>query len=162
MEISALMDAVEQALQDRFPEENVYRDRLPKDFQRPSFVLKLGKAKTEAANINLVRKTAIVLVTCFAAMDEYGESSQEELAQREEAVLDLFAGRVWQVGDRCPAVRVGKGQGDPDLAEVRAEFSWLDVRPGYRDPEAPGAGQAPLMEDFALDVDVSAAAERKE
>ena len=163
METGALMDAVEQALRARFPGENVYRDRLPKDFQRPSFALELEKTETAAVNIGLVRKTAAVLVTCFTEVDAYGDSSREELDRRGEAVLDLLAGRVWQVGDRCPAVRVGKGLGGPDLVEARAEFSWVDVRPGYRDPDAPEAeGGAPVLEDFALHVDVSAAAERKE
>ena len=156
-----LLEAIAGAIVRLWPERPLYRDFCPADFARPSGFLYVREASSRDANIGLVEWSLEAELTLYAATDAYTLESTEALRAGQAAVLAAF-GLPVQVGDRT--VRVGARADTPGPGEAYVIFtaSWLDMRPGYRDPEAPGAGQAPLMEDFALDVDVSAAAERKE
>ena len=149
-----LMAAVEASIKTRYPEDPVYWDQLPKDFERPSFTLECQKEELSDVNIGLVRRRVTVLVTCYVETDAYYDSSREALNQRMDTVLGLFGRGFLRVEDRSVTVQAGRGTGAPDYAEISAVFDWVDRRPGYQDPEAqtPESGGAPLMEDFALHV----------
>ena len=157
MDSNGLLTAIEAMIGKAFPGEPVYWDRLPKEFQRPSFTLECQKSEAADVSVGLVRRTCTVLVTCFAQADSYGDSSREELDRRMDAVSGLL-GQGVAVGGRVLRATAVKGAGLPDCAEVQAVFSWVDARTGYQDPEdpAPGGG-GPRMEHYGLDM-----SERKE
>lgn len=156
-----LMEAVEAALNRLYPGEPVYRNDLPKDFERPSFVLECPRAAGTDLNAALVQREADILVTCMVKTDACGDSSQEELTRRQSAVMDLFAQGFLRVKGRAVKAAGEKGEQDPAAARVTALFSWVDGRPGAADPEAPydpdnpdaplGA-DIPRMEDFAINL----------
>lgn len=154
MKLNALMDAVEAAINARYPGEPVYRDMLPKDFRRPSFTMECQKVERTGVNIGLEQETVTLLVTCYAAVDAYNDSSREELNGRQESIQDIFAAGFLRVEDRRVWVQTDRGTGSPEAAEVTAVFTWMDVRPGYQDPENPGQGPggAPMMEQFEVNV----------
>ena len=141
MEISTVMSRVKAMLEETF-REPVYVDRIPKDFQRPSFAVELQKTEYQDMNLMLVRKTATILITCFVEVDAYYDSSREELNRRQDTVMGLFARGCLDVEDRHPAAMAGRGQGNPDFSEVTLTVTWSDDRPGYAAPEE----TAPLME----------------
>lgn len=147
--INAIAASLRNALEQRFPGEPVYIDELPQDFQRPSFTLECQKTELTDACAGLVQRTATLLITCFVAVDAYGDSSREALNARQDAVMDIAGQGFLQVGDRAIRVQTGRGRGSPDCAEVQAVFSWFDGRPGYEDPET---AQTPKMEHFAIQV----------
>ena len=148
MDIGALMDAAEAAIRTQYPDDPIYRDELPKDFQRPSFTLECQKDDLADAAIGLVRRTVTLLVTCYVAVDAYHDSSRKALNQRQDTVMGLFAQGFFQVEDRALTVQANRGLGNPDFAEVSAVFQWMDARPGYQDPEA---ADTPKMEHFAIE-----------
>lgn len=141
MESSTVMSRVKAMLEETF-REPVYVDRIPKDFQRPSFAVELQKTEYQDMNLMLVRKTATILITCFVEVDAYYDSSREELNRRQDTVMGLFARGFLDVGDRHPAAMAARGQGNPDFSEVTLTVTWSDDRPGYTAPEE----TAPLME----------------
>ena len=152
MYLNDILQAVEACIQARYPGEPVYRDSLPKGFERPSFALECVKEEQADVNIGLVRRSATVSVLCFVEVDAYGDSSREALNQRQEGILAIFGRGALAVGDRSIAVSARKGEGDPTMAAVSAVFAWTDARPGYKDPEAqtPETGGAPLMEHYSI------------
>ena len=146
-----LLEAIAGVIVRLWPERPLYRDFCPADFARPSGFLYVREAGYRDGNLALVEWSVEAELTLYAATDAYALESTEALRADQAAVLAAF-GLPVQVGDRT--VRVGAQADTPGPGEVR---------PGYRDPDAPEAeGGAPVMEDFALHVDVSAAAERKE
>ena len=151
--VNDILQAIEQRIQARYPGEPIYRDSLPKGFERPSFALECVKEELTDVNIGLVRRSATVSVLCFVDVDAYGDSSREALNQRKDGILAIFGRGVLTVGDRSITVSAQKGEGDPALAAVSAAFTWMDARPGYTDSEAqtPETGGAPLMEHFEID-----------
>ena len=149
IETNAVLRAVEAALGSSFPGEPVYWDQLPKNFARPSFTLEAQKEEWVDAAIGLVRRTLTVLVTGYAAADDYHDSSREELNRRESAVLALFGKGYLSLEDRALTVQANKGTGTPDFMEVSVVFSWMDSRPGYQDPET---ATEPKMGHFVFRV----------
>lgn len=145
-----IMAAVEQAIQGKYPGEPVFWDNLPKDFQRPSFTLECQKAELKDVSIGLVQNTTTVLVTCYMPVDVYGDVARKELTQRQDSVAALFGAGGFPVGDRFPHVQANRGIQSPDVAEITVIFSWMEQRPGYKDPEARDTAQAPLMEHYEL------------
>lgn len=163
MENNDIMNAVKTAIENTYPGEPVYLDRLPKDFQRPSFALELQTETLTDVNIGLVRHSVTVLVTCFVSVDAYSDSSREALNSRQSGILAIFGRGVLQVGDRTPSVAAAKGTGTPDFAEVTAVFSWTDTRPGYVDEDTAPESESgvPLMEHYTLRVGATPPANRK-
>ncbi len=145
-----VMRAVEKALYRAFPGEPVYRDRLPKDFQRPCFTLECQKTEQTDANAVLVQKKVELLITCWAEADAYGDSSREELTRRQSRVMGLFAAGSFPVLDRHLAVQATTGEQTPELAAVTGLFTWMDGRPQYPDPEGPEGAKVPLMEHIEI------------
>ncbi len=145
-----VMQAVEKGLDQAFPGEPVYWDRLPKDFKRPCFTLECQKAEETDANAVLVQKQVELLITCWAKADAYGDSSRAELTRRQSRVLGLFSAGSIPVLDRHLSVRGSKGEQTPELAAVTGLFSWLDGRPEYPGPEAPDT-EIPRMEHIEIE-----------
>lgn len=155
MKLNELMAAVEAELGARYPGEPVYWDMMPKEFKRPSFTLECQKEEETDVNIGLIRRTVTLLVTCYVAVDAYGDSSREALNERQEGVQAIFGRGYIPVGGRSLGVQANRGAGSPEVAEVTAVFSWVEARPGYQDPEKPATpetGGAPVMEQFKLNV----------
>lgn len=148
MEVNEILCAVEAGIKTRYPQEPVYWNLLPKGYARPSFTLECTTEEMADVNAGLVRRSATVLATCYADVDDYKDSERRELNARMDAVLALFGSGVCTVGDRSIRVSAAKGIGAPDASEVFAVFTWTDTRPGYKDPEV----GAPVMEHYALNV----------
>ena len=151
MNAEQLMAQVKEIISAAFPDEPIFVDRLPKDFQRPSFALELQKEAFADLNIALVQKTVTVLVTGFVEVNAYYDSSREELNRRQDRLMELFAGPSIRVDDRHPMVTANKGRGAPHFCEVRVTFSWSDARPSYHDPDDltdPVSAAVPKIEDY--------------
>lgn len=149
IETNTLMASVKAQISARYPQNPVYQDFIPKDFQRPCFTLECQKVERTDLNIGLVRWTVTLLVTCFTAVNEYGDSSRAELIDRQDGILALFSSGPLHVGNRSLTAQAKQGAGDPSAAEVKVVFSWVDARPEYRDPES---GDTPRMEQIQLNV----------
>lgn len=132
-----LLEAVRGALEERFPGEQYYMDRVPTDFARPSFLLEGGPVELEDAGCGCLWVKAVVKVTAFVAVDEYHNSHVSELVRRMAAVQELFAAEGLRVGDRVLHIVKNTGTYQFDYAEIQLTFQYQDDRPG--------AGEWPLM-----------------
>lgn len=153
MDGNDIMQAMKARLKERYPKEEVYVDRLPKDFTRPSFTLELQKNDMVDANLFLVKRTAAILVTCYEKVNAFYDSSREGLNSRQDQVLALFS-KPLPVGDRTLLPTTKKGEGTPGYNEVTVTFEWLDSRPDFVDEDTAPEQESgvPQMEDFALRV----------
>lgn len=149
MTVQNLMEAIKTMVRECWPGEEIYTDELPKDFKRPSFALECQKNETADVNPFLVQRTVTVLLTCFVEVNAYGDSSREALNRRMDTLCAHFGQGYLRVGDRALRVQTDRGVGAPDFAEVTLTFTWVDGRPAYQDPNAPGSG-IPKMEHFAV------------
>ena len=156
MDCSDIMRAMEARIQEKYPGEAVYWDRLPKEFTRPCFTLELQKNDQADANIFLIQRTAVVLVTLYEVINAFYDSSRESLNTRQDQVLALFS-KPLKAGDRTLLPTAQKGEGTPEYSEVAVTFRWLDGRPSFVDEDTAPESESgiPRMENFEINNKLS-------
>lgn len=140
MTANDIIAEVQSAIEATYPNEPVYTDYMPVDFERPSFAIELRTETASPVNIALIQYEVTLLITCFDVVDDYHDSDRLSLNDRQNSIMGIFGLDYLRVGDRVPKVRAVKGTGAPDFAEVTATFIWTDVRPGYTESDAPYMG----------------------
>ena len=131
MTLTNILEGVEAALAEQWPGAPVYRNRTPKNFARPSFLLEGGPVTQEELGGSMEQFSAA-----------YKNSDAAALAARMSEMMALFAGGYVRIGDRCPHVTGLMGDYGFDYAEVSAALVWTD---GWEAGE-----EYPLMRDIHL------------
>lgn len=126
----AITEAVKGLVEERYPENTVYMERVPVDFARPSFLVELGPVEMLDASCGCLEVKATVVVTAFVEADDYYNSHVPDLMTRMGAVQELFAVDGLQVEDRFLHVTANKGNCQFDYAETSITFQYQDDRPG--------------------------------
>ena len=137
----AITEAVKGVVEERYPGNTVYMERVPVDFARPSFLVELGPVEMLDASCGCLEVKATVVVTAFVEADDYYNSHVPDLMTRMGAVQELFAVDGLQVEDRFLHVTANKGNCQFDYAETSITFQYQDDRPvkpggGRRENEA--------------------------
>lgn len=83
----AITEAVKGLVEERYPENTVYLERVPVDFARPSFLVELGPVEMLDASCGCLEVKATVVVTAFVEADDYYNSHVPDLMTRMGAVL---------------------------------------------------------------------------
>ena len=139
-----IMDALAELIRDKFPGEEVYMDRAPVDFKRPSTLVELGQCKTDIhMGTQAVELRPVVLITTFVVVDEYHNSHLRELNRRQMVLTGLLLPGYLRVQDRAPKVAGLELEGGWDYATAKATFSYTLSRADFET-----IPQAPVMEDL--------------
>lgn len=128
LRINEILDAVAELTAERFPGLTAYRNLVRKNFERPSFLVEVGRQTMEDATRRTVERTAQVKVTFFEPVDDYHDSQIEGLSDRLTVALELFSGGAIQVDDRYLDLSNAAGEVFNDYAELTFDLSWQDDR----------------------------------
>lgn len=147
LRINDILDGVEDLTGKTFPQLKRYRNLVHKNFERPSFLVEVGRQTMEDATLHTVERTAQVKLTFFETVDDYHDSQIEVLSDRLTAALALYTGGAIQVGDRYLDLSDTAGEVFNDYAELTFTLSWQDDR-------VLEEVQASPMEQFDMDFTV--------
>ena len=116
-----------------YPEDTVYIDLCPKDFDRPSFWIEAIRKTIDSVNKRTVKVTEYFSITCFDETDNYYNSDTVNLLTRQQQVLDMFRSGYLSVDDR--AIKVKASAGGRNLAEayIDIQFEYYDERSADED-----------------------------
>ena len=128
LRINEILDAVEELVQERFPDSKAYRNQVPKNFKRSSFMVSIGPQTMDTFTRSLVDRTAQVAVSLFEVVDVTHNSQVEALNDRVTLALELFSCPAIQVGDRCLDISNVNGSNYNNYAQVTFTLSWQDDR----------------------------------
>lgn len=100
-----ILDAIEALVAEAFPQEKVYRNYQPADFERPSNLLELsgGKGYPNFSCRGVELRPKLTLTT-FVPVDAYHHGDTAQLACRQMRLLGLFLPGYVKVKDRAPHV----------------------------------------------------------
>ena len=147
-----ILDALEALVREKFPEEEVYRERVPSGFQRPSTLIILEPFEGDANfGTGVVELRPVFTLTTFVEVDEYHHSHLRALHQRQMVLTGLFMPGYIRVKDpadpkgkgRAPKVTGLKLAGGYDYDTVTVTFSLTLSRADFMEAET-----APMMEHF--------------
>lgn len=113
------------ALSRLYPNEPIYLNDVPKNFERPSFFVAQRKRETKPLNFALNEVRLTMVVACFVPVDNYNDVDREELTDRTDAVTHLFGGGVLEAGDRHLLAQAAQVKED-DLQEVEIIYLYAD------------------------------------
>lgn len=130
-----ILDALNALLVKEWPERMCYIDFLPKDFERPSFLIERVRETREDSTRYTQQIRKDLTVTCFSLVDTYKHSDQIELLKTQSKVLDLLSAGKLVVGDRAVAVTASAGGSDLGEAYVDVTVTYcedrVEARPSY-------------------------------
>ena len=130
LSFSTITQAVQELVAERYPETPIYMNRVPVEFDRPSFLVELGPVEMLDASCACLELKVTVVITAFVEADDYYNSHVPDLMTRMGAVQELFAVDGLQVEDRFLHVTANKGNCQFDYAETSITFQYQDDRPG--------------------------------
>lgn len=123
------------ALSRLYPNEPIYLNDVPKNFERPSFFVAQRKCETKPLNFALNEVRMTMVVACFVPVDSYNDVDREELTNRTDAVARLFGSGALEVSDRHLLAQSAQVKED-DLQEVEIVYLYAD-----EGREAPAASE---------------------
>lgn len=139
-----IMDGMIRRLRDRWPEMICYTDYVPQGFERPAFLVEVGKVVQEEAGGFDTRFTMEGKITIYLETDLYHHSHVPALCQREAEVMALFSHGYFPVGDRNPHVDRIQGEHDYDKAQVALSISFSERWSGEE--------QYPLLQNVSVRI----------
>ena len=123
-----IVEALEGGIAEALPGEKVYKNRLPKDFKRPSCFIEFVKKNITDANAASLTVTAEVQITGFVPTDDYYDSDSQAINLKAEALIAIFAGRCFHAGDRWLDVISADAEYGLDYVMLSAKLSYIDDR----------------------------------
>ena len=129
LSFSTITQAVQELVAERYPETPIYMNRVPVEFDRPSFLVELGPVEMLDADCACLELKVTVVVTAFVEADDYHNSHVPDLMQRMAVVQELFAVEGLRVEDWVLHVIANKGNCQFDYAEASVTFQYQDDRP---------------------------------
>ena len=142
LKLEDVLDALEREVSAIWPKCEIYRNVMPKNFERPSFYVELVEftMKPEAGTPASVSRIGKFRIVAFEKVDEYHNAQVSELDTKLDRLAGIFAKGYLPVCDRAPHAAIEKGQIlSTDAAELVVTFSWLEDLADY-------AGAAPEAE----------------
>lgn len=127
--------------------QTIYRNRYPRDFDRPSFLIETVKFDIDASTRKTVSCVDYLTITCFVEVDENGNGADGALIAVQSDVMQLFRPGFIRVGDRALKVKASTGGADFDRSYVELQLEFYDDRTDEQDT-------APLMEEFDIETEV--------
>jgi hypothetical protein len=118
--------AINGLIAERYPDDLVYVNLLPKDFARPSTLIEFESVERKPASRWTVEVKASFLVTCFVGTDEHYQSDTEALSDRQSRIMSQFACGYLSVGDRRLEVQSAYGGMDFTESTVSLKLEYFD------------------------------------
>lgn len=147
-----IIDSINDIIVELYPTCTVYIQKVPKDFDRPSFFIQLVTGASTDANVSLTDENVIIEVVYFAPVDDFNiEDEINELAVS-STLRNTFKKGYLKVQDR--ALKITKLSSTPRDSEVymSLQFEYLDSRYDDNDPDNPTniENNTPLMNNIIL------------
>lgn len=126
MTTNDIRTALKELLEEMNPEAVVYENNLPRGFVRPSYLIETIRTRRTKAAAGLMIIEVDMSITCFAKIDNFGNSDQLELVGMQDDVMTLFDCGYLPVGDRAPLISAS-------TAGVNPGESYIDLTVQYSD-----------------------------
>ena len=127
--INDVIGAINDEIVKAYPGDMVYVNLIPKDFERPSFLLMLESFNQTDANRTTVSIEMSVSITCYIKIDGHYNIETSALADRVDTVRSIFSSGYLSVIDRCIGVTIPDGGVDFTEGIIVLAFDYFDERP---------------------------------
>jgi hypothetical protein len=146
-----IADQLEALVREKFPDEPVYRELVPKGFQRPSTLIVQEPWQADAGfGPGIITMQPVFTLTTFVPVDEYHHSHLAPMHLRQVALAGLFLpGYIEMPDGRAPHVEKLEMGGGYDFDTVTVTFQYNLNRKDFMELET-----APLAERLRFRLEI--------
>lgn len=124
-----LYNSINRVIVELYPSVIVYTpERIPKDFNRPSFLIEHIKNSRVDINRTTVQKTDYFTITAYENVDKYNRADVLKLINIQDTLLNEFGVGYVTVDDRAIKVKSSSGGTDTDAVYIDLQFEYFDDR----------------------------------
>ena len=130
-----IQDEINKLLVKKYPNFTVYINKIPQDFERPSFAIEFIRNSLEEVNKGIIRETDYFTITYFAELDDYYNTDKFNLQNVLLNIQRVFRSGYIKIEDRAIKVKTSNGGSNDDEIYLDLQFEYYEDREEVKEQE---------------------------
>ena len=123
-----IQDEINRLLVEKYPNFTVYINKIPQDFERPSFAIEFIRNSPEEVNKGIIKEIDYFTITYFAEVDDYYNTDKFNLQNVLVNIQKIFRKGYIKIEDRAIKVKTSSGGSNDDEIYLDLQFEYYESR----------------------------------
>lgn len=123
-----IQDEINRLLVEKYPNFTVYINKIPQDFERPSFAIEFIRNSPEEVNKGIIKEIDYFTITYFAEVDDYYNTDKFNLQNVLVNIQKIFRKGYIKIEDRAIKVKTSNGGSNDDEIYLDLQFEYYESR----------------------------------
>ena len=123
-----IQDEINRLLVEKYPNFTVYINKIPQDFERPSFAIEFIRNSPEEVNKGIIKEIDYFTITYFAEVDDYYNTDKFNLQNVLVNIQKIFRKGYIKIEDRAIKVKTSNGGSNDDEIYLDLQFEHYESR----------------------------------
>ena len=123
-----IQDEINRLLVEKYPNFTVYINKIPQDFERPSFAIEFIRNSPEEVNKGIIKEIDYFTITYFAELDDYYNTDKFNLQNVLLNIQRIFRSGYIKIEDRAIKVKTSSGGSNDDEIYLDLQFEYYESR----------------------------------
>lgn len=128
LDLIKVRDAINKILVKRYPTLTFYIDKVPKDFERPSFLIEYVTSSQDAINKDILKEQLFYTITYFSNVDEYYNVDKMDLHSVLVETLKVFRVGYINIEDRAIKIKASSGGSNENEIYIDLQLEYFEDR----------------------------------
>ena len=130
-----IQDEINRLLVEKYPNFTVYINKIPQDFERPSFAIEFIRNSPEEVNKGIIKEIDYFTITYFAEVDDYYNTDKFNLQNVLVNIQKIFRKGYIKIEDRAIKVKTSNGGSNDDEIYLDLQFEYYEDREEVKEQE---------------------------
>ena len=123
-----IQDEINILLVDNYPDFTVYINKIPQNFERPSFLIEFIRSTPEEVSKGVIKEIDYFTITYFAEVDDYYNTDKFDLQNVLLNIQKIFRKGYIEIEDRAIKVKTSNGGSNDDEIYLDLQFEYYEDR----------------------------------
>lgn len=128
LDLIKIRDEINKLLVKRYPTLTVYIDKVPKDFERPSFLIEYVTSNQNSINKDTLKEQIFYTITYFSEVDEYYNTDKIDMHSVLVEVLKIFRVGYIKVENRVITIDASGGGSNENEIYIDLQLEYFEDR----------------------------------
>lgn len=128
LDLIKIRDEINKLLVKKYPNLTVYINKVPKDFERPSFLIEYVASTQDTINKDTVKEKIFYTITYFSKVDEYYNTDKLDLHQILVEILKIFRIGYIKIEGRAITINASSGGSNEDEIYIDLQLEYFEDR----------------------------------
>lgn len=128
LDLIKIRDEINKLLVKKYPNLTVYINKVPKDFERPSFLIEYVTSNQDSINKNTLKEQLFYTITYFSTVDEYYNTDKLDLHSVLVKVLKIFRVGYIKIENRAINIKASSGGSNENEIYIDLQLEYFENR----------------------------------